>query len=400
MSTTARLYYDSSTLREFDAVVVRSEARDACCAVWLDRTAFYPTSGGQPYDLGTLAGARVVDVQDEQEGDIVHIVEGACPAPGAAVHGAIDWLRRADHMQQHTGQHLLSAVIEHAYSARTVSFHLGTDSSTIDLDRELTSAQIAQVEQLVNQAVWDDVPVSVRYATEEEARALPLRKESVRTGTLRLVEIEGHDLSACGGTHVARTGAIGHVAVASWERFKGGQRIEFLCGRRALARFQSLRDTTAAAIRLLSVLPSELPAAIERLQGDMKEQKRLLAAAQLELARYEAAAFAGAAEPQPFGRLVLKAVDADAVRLKALASAVAASSGLLAVFVSVSSPALVVAARAADVDVPCQELIGMLTGAFSGKGGGRPDMAQAGALQASSEQVMASVREWLGARAR
>ena len=130
MSTTARLYYDSSTLREFDAVVVRSEARDARCAVWLDRTAFYPTSGGQPYDLGTLAGARVVDVQDEQDGDIVHIVEGACPAPGAAVHGAIDWLRRADHMQQHTGQHLLSAVCADRFGWETVSVHFGAESST------------------------------------------------------------------------------------------------------------------------------------------------------------------------------------------------------------------------------------------------------------------------------
>lgn len=398
MVTTARLYYDSSTLREFDATVVRSEARDARSALWLDRTAFYPTSGGQPHDLGTLAGLRVVDVHDDEQGAIVHIVEGECPAPGAAVHGTIDWPRRVDHIQQHSGQHLLSAVVEHACSARTVSFHLGADSSTIDIDRELTAAQIAQVERLVNQAVWDDVPVSVRYATEDEARALPLRKEPVRTGTLRLVEIEGHDLSACGGTHVTRTGTIGQVAVTSWERFKGGQRLEFLCGGRALTRFQSLRDTTAATIRLLSVLPSELPSAIERLQNDVKEQKRLIAAAHLELARYEAAALADAAEPQPFGCLVLKAVDADVVRLKALASAVAATSGMLAVFVSVSSPALVVAARSADVAVSCQELIAMLTKAFSGKGGGKPDLAQAGALQASSEQVLASVREWLGAR--
>lgn len=399
MSTTARLYYDSSTLRDFDATVVRADTRDARSAVWLDRTAFYPTSGGQPHDLGTLAGARVVDVHDDDQGDIVHIVEGTCPPPGTVVHGAIDWPRRVDHMQQHTGQHLLSAVIEHAYGARTVSFHLGTDSSTIDIDRELTAAQIAQVERLVNQAVWDDVPVSVRYATEEEARALPLRKESVRTGTLRLVDIAGHDLSACGGTHVSSSGAIGQVAVASWERFKGGQRLEFLCGQRALARFQSLRDTAAASVRLLSVLPSELPAAIERLQGEVKEQKRLLVAAQLELARHEAVAFADAAEPQAFGRLVLTAVDADAVRLKALASAVAASSGLLAVFVSVSTPVLVVAARAADVAVPCQELIGMLTKAFSGKGGGKPDLAQCGGLQASSDQVLGAVREWLAARA-
>jgi alanyl-tRNA synthetase len=377
---------------------VRAEPRDARSAVWLDQTAFYPTSGGQPHDIGTLGDARVVDVQDDEDGAVVHLVEGPCPTVGAHVHGAIDWPRRVDHMQQHTGQHLLSAVIEHTHAARTVSFHLGTESSTIDIDRELTAAQIAQVEHLVNQAVWDDVPVSVRYASEDEARLLPLRKESARTGTLRLVGIDGHDLSACGGTHVPRTGAIGQVVVTSWERFKGGQRLEFLCGQRALARFQLLRDATDATIRLLSVLPSELPAAVERLQADVKDQKRSLAAAQLELARYEAVSLADAAESQPFGRLVLRAIDGDAVRLKALASAVAACGSVLAVIVSVSSPVLVVAARSADVAVPCQDLVGMLARTFAGKGGGKPDLAQGGGLQAPSEQVLAVVREWLATR--
>lgn len=399
MATTARLYYDASTTREFDAVVVRTEAREGQTAVWLDRTAFYPTSGGQPHDLGTLGGATVVDVQDDEAGDVVHLVQGAAVPTGAAVRGIIDWTRRLDHMQQHTGQHLLSAVIEHAFAARTVSFHLGTDASTIDLDRELTPAQIARAEALANDVVWEDRPVTVRYATGDEARALPLRKEPARTGTLRLVEIEGHDLSACGGTHVARTGAIGQVAIASWERFKGGQRLEFLCGRRALARFQLLRDTMSATIRLLSVLPPDLPAAVERLQGEVKDQKRTLAGTQLELARYEATALASAAESFPFGRVVLKVIDGDALRLKALASAVAAAPGLCAVLVSTGTPVLVVAARASDVDVPCQELIGTLTKTYAGRGGGKPDLAQCGGLQASSEQVLAAVRDWLSARA-
>lgn len=399
MATTARLYYDASTTREFDATIVRTEARDAHTAVWLDRTAFYPSSGGQPHDLGTLAGVAVIDVQDDEQGDVVHLVDGVLPAPGATVHGAVDWARRVDHMQQHTGQHLLSAVLEHGFSAKTVSFHLGTDASTIDLDRELSTAQLAKAEALVNDAVWSDVPVTVRYATEDEARALPLRKESARSGTLRLVEIEGHDLSACGGTHVARTGAIGQVALTSWERFKGGQRLEFLCGRRALSRFQHLRDTMAATIRLLSVLPSELPGAVERLQADIKEQKRVLAAAQLELARYEAVALAASAETVGAVRVVARAVEGDAVRLKSLASAVASTPGLLAVLVSATTPVLAVAARASTLEVPCHELIGALTKAFAGRGGGKPDLAQCGSLQASSDQVLAAIREWLGARA-
>ena len=250
---TERLYYDDASMCAFDARVVRVESGDDGASVWLDRTAFYPTSGGQPFDVGTLGGASVVNVFDDDDGDVVHVVAGAPPALGATVRGDVTWARRFDHMQQHTGQHLLSAVIEHLAGARTVSFHLGTESSTIDIDRELSPAQLTAVESTVNDAVWRDLPVSIRYASEEEARALPLRKESARSGTLRLVSIEGVDLSACGGTHVASTGVLGLVTVVSWERFKGGQRLEFLCGGRALRRFQLLRDTVASSIRLLSV---------------------------------------------------------------------------------------------------------------------------------------------------
>ncbi|MGC4082163.1 MAG: DHHA1 domain-containing protein [Vicinamibacterales bacterium] len=396
---TERLYYDHPTAHAFEATVTRLEPRGDVTAVWLDRTAFYPTSGGQPHDLGTLAGLPVVDVADDDDGDVVHVLRGdAMPTVGTIVQGAIDWPRRFDHMQQHTGQHLLSAVVERACSARTVSFHLGSEASTIDLDRELTPAQIAHVERLANQVVWDDAAVAVQYVSEEEARALPLRKESVRTGTLRLVTIDGIDLSACGGTHVPSTGAIGQIVIASWERFKGGQRLEFLCGGRALARFQQLRDVSAASIRLLSVLPTELPAAIERLQTDLKEQKRSIAAAQLELAGYEAAAMVDAAETFTFGRVVLRVVDGDAVRLKALASAMAARPGIAAILVSAATPALAVAARATDLALPCHDLIGTLARTFGGRGGGKPELAQCGGLQAAPDAVLAAAREWLGAR--
>ncbi|HUR34510.1 MAG TPA: alanyl-tRNA editing protein, partial [Vicinamibacterales bacterium] len=327
MATTERLYYDHPSLRTFDAIVLRTEARPGHGAIWLDRTAFYPTSGGQPFDTGTIGGLPVVNVEDDDGGDVVHVVTGPLPEAGSAVQGEIDWMRRFDHMQQHTGQHLLSAVLERAFNARTVSFHLGADSSTIDLDRELTPAELAGGEREANRVVWGDVPVTIRYATEEEARHLPLRKESVRTGTVRLVEIHGVDLSACGGTHVGSSGAIGQVVLASWERFKGGQRLEFLCGGRALARFQQLRDTAAASTRLLSVLPADLPAAIERLQGEAKEQRRAAAALQADLATFEAVALAGTAEVLPVGRVVLQAVDGDAARLKTLASATAATPG-------------------------------------------------------------------------
>ena len=224
---------------------------------------------------------------------------------------------------------------------------------------------------------------------------MPLRKEPKRTGQLRVIDVEDFDLSACGGTHVSRTGAIGIIAVASWERFKGGQRLEFLCGGRALARFRTQRDVTAAGIRLLSVLPSELPGAIERLQLEEKNQKRALTAVQTELARHQARALAENAEVLPFGRVVLQAVDADAYILKALASAITAQPGYFVVLISQSSPSLVVAARSADVSRSSQEIVVNLTKQFGGRGGGKPDLAQGGGLSGAPNEILAGVRAWL-----
>ena len=245
----------------------------------------------------------------------------------------------------------------------------------------MTPKEIAAAEDEANRVVWEDRPVTIRYASAEEAAAMPLRKEPVRSGTLRLIDVEGFDLSACGGTHVARTGAIGVIAVAAWERFKGGQRLEFVCGGRALTRFRTLRDVTTAAIRALSVLPADVPAAIDRLQGEIKDQKRsLTAAARQHSHGIEARELAEAAESHPWGRLVLKAVDADAAKLKALASAITSSPGLLAVLLSNSSPHLVVAARSAGVTAPCHEIVSGLAKRFGGRGGGKPDLAQGGGL--------------------
>jgi alanyl-tRNA synthetase len=393
VSTTERLYYAPDPPRRFEAVVQRVESRGDRTAVWLDRTAFYPTSGGQPHDLGTLNGIAVLEVADDEDGGVVHVLASSGISTGQTVRGEIDWDRRIDHMQQHTGQHLLSAVLERAFSAKTVSFHLGSEASTIDVDRELTPQQIAAGELAANRAIWEDRSVSIRYVSEEEARQLPLRKEPVRTGTLRLIEIDGIDLSACGGTHVQRTGEIGQIAVSSWERFKGGQRIEFLCGGRALARFQQLRDASAAAVRLLSVLPSELPEAIARLQADAKEQGRAFALLQQELATHEAARLTEAAEPLPggSGRMLLRIVSGDALRLKTLAAAIAREA-IVTVLVSDSTPVLAVAARGPALDVSCQSIVAALTRQFGGRGGGKPDFAQCGGLQGTPEAILDAAR--------
>jgi len=392
---TDRLYYRDPYLRTFDATVEKVEPRGDRWSVALDRTAFYPSTGGQPFDTGTLGGVRVVDVVDEDDGTISHLVDATSDhnlTPGAVVHGEIDWARRFDHMQQHTGQHVLSAAILSVCRARTVSFHLGAAVSTIDLERELSPAEIAAAETEANRVVWEDRPVTIRFVSAEEAAALPLRKEPARGGTLRLIDVEGFDLSACGGTHVARSGAIGIIAVASWERFKGGQRLEFLCGGRALGRWRSFRDTVASSVRLLSVLPEEIPATVERMQGDAREQKRAAAALQTELAKFRARELAEAAESIGGTAAVLRAVDADANGLKALATAVAAAVHSVVVLASTTRPALVVAARSSDATVSAQQIIVTLTGRFGGRGGGKPELAQAGGLDASAEEILTAAR--------
>jgi len=199
-----RLYYEDAYLIEFDAVVRDVESRGDRWQVRLDRSAFYPTSGGQPYDIGTLDEANVIDVADTEEGTIAHFLDRPLEV-NARVRGRVDWSRRFDHMQQHTGQHLLSAAFDRELAARTMSFHLGTRSSTIDLDKELSADQIAAVESTANRVLWEDREVIVRFVTDTEAAKLPLRKEPARAGELSIVEIKDYDLSACGGTHVSRT---------------------------------------------------------------------------------------------------------------------------------------------------------------------------------------------------
>jgi alanyl-tRNA synthetase len=218
------------------------------------------------------------------------------------------------------------------------------------------------------------------------------KKLPVREGTLRLIDVEDFDLSACGGTHVARTGAIGIIAVTSWERFKGGQRLEFVCGGRALNRLRMLRDHMTSAVRLLSVLPADLPAAIDRLQAEAKEYKRAIAGLQNDLSRFRAAELLASAEKTPAGALVLRVIDADANGLKALASAISAHADHIAVLVSQAVPALVVVARSADGRFDANQLVRSLTNRFGGRGGGKPDLAQGGGLNADPHAILDEAR--------
>jgi alanyl-tRNA synthetase len=387
---TDRLYYSDPYAREFDATVVGAEEHDGKPAVVLDRTAFYPTSGGQPFDTGTLGAARVIDVVDRDE-SILHVLDR--PLASGQVHGTVDWTRRFEHMQQHTGQHVLSAAFDHLLGARTESFHLGSAAATIDLSREVSAKEIERAEDEANRIVWEDRPVAIRFADAAEAAKLPLRKEPARGGLLRLIDVEGFDISACGGTHVARTGAIGIIAVAGWEKFRGGTRVEFVCGGRALGGYRAFRDTIVSSVRLISVLPHELPAGIERLQAEGKDTKKRIKDLQARLATFEAGSLADAAEPAGSVRLVAAALEGwDPNGLKVIASTIVERPHHVAVLIGAPAPYAIVVARSADASFDSGAALKTLVGRFGGKGGGRPDLAQGGGLQGGTGDILAAAR--------
>lgn len=386
---TNRLYYTEPYRIEFDATVVAVDTVDGRPHVTLDQTAFYPTSGGQPFDTGTLGGAAVSEVLDREDGTIAHVISGALKV-GEVVQGTIDWARRFDHMQQHTGQHVLSAAFDRLFGVRTESFHMGTVSATIDLAREVSAKEVATAEHEANRIVWEDRPVAIRFATAEEAAKMPLRKESIRTGPLRLIEVENFDLSACGGTHVARSGGIGVIAIGGWEKFRGGSRVEFLCGGRALDRFRLWRDSLAATQKFLSVAPEEMAAAVERMQADSKAQQRALRGFQEKLATHEAHALVEKAGGRAVIVEALEGWDAQGLKAIAVAAAAEKPHAVVALFTT-TTPALVVIARGTAASADAGAMLKSLVGQFGGKGGGKPDLAQGGGLAGSSADLKAAI---------
>ncbi|HXW07973.1 MAG TPA: alanyl-tRNA editing protein [Vicinamibacterales bacterium] len=396
---TERLYYSDPYLTSFDASVVETvRTDDGRVALVLDRTAFYPTSGGQPFDTGALGAARVLEVLEAEDGRILHVVDRE--ESHGAVHGVVDWGRRFEHMQQHTGQHVLSAAFDRLSGARTVSFHLGTSSSTIDLERQVTADECGRAEAHANAVLWEDRPVTIRFADAEEASRLALRKESGRSGQLRLIDIDGFDLSACGGTHVARTGAIGIVLIVSTERVRGGTRIEFVCGVRALREHERMRTAVTGSVRHLSVLPAELPEAIQRLQSENRDQKRRLRDLETRVADQQAIELAAAAEPLGRVRLVAALLDGwQPSGLKAVAACIVRQPDHLAVLLSGPVPFQIVVARSANLADDAAALLRALTGAFGGKGGGRPELAQGGGLSGSAEDITHLLRTIVRAQA-
>ncbi|HEX8557405.1 MAG TPA: alanyl-tRNA editing protein [Pyrinomonadaceae bacterium] len=412
MLTTERLYYTDSHLVEFDARVVEvTRTDDGRAAVALDRTAFYPTGGGQPTDTGSLGAARVVECVEAEGGVVLHVCEGEPPTEGGRVGGRVDWPRRLDHIQQHTGQHILSQCFVELYGAPTRSFRMLDDACEVDV--ELGDPSDEKVERAVeraNEIIWGDRPVRVHQVTAEEAARMPLRKDSEREGLLRVVEIEGFDFSPCGGTHARSTGEVGLVAARHWERARGLVRVTFVAGGRALADYRRANRAARATAALFSVARDEAASAAARLQDEHKQLLRRLRAAEESAARgearelYEEAArsadvpadggarpagaaaegdgaapsHAGARETRPV--VVARVFEGlEAEGLRRLAAAVAALPRAVALLGSAEGGAArLVFARAADAAGDMNALMREACAALGGRGGGRPDMAQGG----------------------
>jgi alanyl-tRNA synthetase len=389
---TERLYYADSYLTKFDATIVEVLPATSRYHLYLDRTAFYPASGGQPCDTGRLAGLPVVDVVDE--GDrIAHVVEQpAAPGPASC---QIDWARRFDHMQQHSGQHLLSAVFEELCRFRTLSFHLGAEASTIDLDTpELAPDQVVAAERRANELVFENRPITVGFHSAEEAPAL--RKPSEREGTLRVVEIAGCDRSACGGTHVRATGEIGPILIRRLDRVRQNIRVEFLCGLRAVRR---ARDDYAALSRVAQIfsapleqLPALVAAQVEAAKTAAKTRQKLEA----ELAGWHGRDLDAKTPPDDRGHRLFQASESsgslDAWRLRAQ-SYVASGPGAVFLVTTADPPALLLAVST-DLGIHAGQIVRDAVSAQGGRGGGSPQVAQ-GSLP-DAERLAAAARQVLG----
>jgi alanyl-tRNA synthetase len=371
---TERLDLADPYLTRFEAEVLAERRLGERPAVVLSRTAFYPEGGGQPADRGTLGGARVVDVQ-EVGGEVLHALEG--PVPAGRVAGEVDWARRQDHMQQHHGQHLLSAAFEAALGAATVSFHLGAETCTIDLDvspEKLGPATLVDVERAANAVVWRDLPVTARELSPGEVSKLPLRKEPTKGS--RVVVVEGVDASPCGGTHPRRTGEVGAIAVLRAQKWGPGSRVEFACGGRVVALLRTSGERLARAAAALRCAPAEVAEAAARVADEApavrKERDRLaLALADGEAARLAAGAGPVAAELTPPG-------GDPAAYLRAVAQALAARGRTALLGARTGERGLLCFARpkgpGPDLGAALREAAAVL----GGKGGGAPDLAQGG----------------------
>jgi len=383
---TERLYYLDPYLKEFTAKVVRVTDK----GVVLDRTAFFPTGGGQPCDLGTLNGVEVTDVVEDGR-EVIHAVKATLEGE---VRGVIDWDRRRDHMQQHHGQHLLSEAFIRVSKAQTSSFHLGRQGCSIDLDKAIEPVDIERAETLVNMIIYENRPVQIGYYAPDEAKNLPMRKPPPAEDRIRVVTVKEYDCQACCGTHPRTTGEVGVVCVTGVDRQKGTTRVHFLCGYRALTEARENARVLKSLTAKLSAGRDDLEKTVDRIQDEFAETRRQLNAAEKKLAEQMGRELAAR------GKVIVEVFEGKNMDyLRAVATAVATQPGKVAVLGATGETSLVVISRSTDLSIDLRTIFKDVLAPIGGKGGGMAHFVQGGgpgadvkaALKVAEEKILANL---------
>jgi alanyl-tRNA synthetase len=381
-----RLYLSDSYLTRFRATVLRTLPFKGRLAVVLDRTAFYPEGGGQPGDRGTLGTAPVVDTQ-ERDGEVFHLLDAA-NWTGGEVEGTVDWQRRFDHIQQHHGQHLLSAAFQRVHGAATVSFHLGESSCTIDLDcsiDKLSPGALRAAESVANESVWQNHPVIARDFVGEERARLALRKEAVKGD--RVILVEGVDASPCGGTHPRRTGEVGCIAILRAQRWgSGSARVEFVCGNRVVRSLVQATDLIARTADGMRAAPAEIAEAAVRLAAEAQARRKAVEALEARLTAQKAEQLIAA---HPEGAIA-ETVEGGMLGAKRLSAALVARGRMALIASSEGDRVYLCFARPPGTGVPMNTLLKSVLPILSGQGGGSAENAQGSGNASLLAEAMAA----------
>ena len=381
---TVRLYYQDAHLREFSARIVSCEREKERFAVVLDQTAFYPEGGGQPGDTGELGGVRVLDTHT-RGGEVVHFCDGPLET-GSTVRGTIDWARRFDYMQQHSGEHIVSGIIHRRFGYENVGFHMGADMVTIDFSGLLTMEDVREIEREANEAVWEDLPIVVSWVDGEEKAQAVYRSKKALEGVVRLVTIPATDVCACCGTHVSSTGEIGLIKIFTCQKFHDGVRLEMLCGRKAYSYVNLILEQNKRISALLSAKPQQTAQAAERLLGELAQVKYRAGALERLLIERAAEELRGEGDA-----LLFMDLSADGLRQMADAG-MRACGGVCAVFAGSDETGWRYAVGQAGGDL--RAFSKRMNDVLQGRGGGKPEFVQ-GSVQASRAEIEAF---WNGGR--
>lgn len=374
---TGRLYYEDAYIKEFDAKVLKCREGENGYEIILDESAFYPGGGGQPCDIGSLGEAEVKDVQ-EKDGELIHYVDKALKE-GSQVHGQINWERRFDLMQQHSGEHMVSGLVHEKYGYNNVGFHMGSDVITIDFSGVLNEEQLQEIEDRVNEKIWENTPVQITYPSESELENIPYRSKKELTGQVRIVEFPETDICACCGTHVAHTGEIGAVKFLSVVKFRQGVRVEMISGKRVIDYFSKIAKENSKVSVLLSAKPQETSKAVERLQEENFRLKGKIFDMEAEIFKAEAEKWAGAGSVLIFK----KNMESDSVR-KLTDAVMQTCCGCCAVFSDNGDGTYKYAMGEKDGNL--REFTKEMNQVLNGRGGGKPFFVQ-GSVSSSEEEI-------------